>query len=55
MKIVELVTLAENKLMVLNGAMANAVQHGDTAEISRLEAVILETQETLDTLRGIAE
>jgi len=54
MKMTELITLAENKLMALNRDMSNATQQGDAAEITRLDGAIQETQRTLDALRGIA-
>ena len=53
MKIQDLITLAENKLMVLNNDMSNAVQRGDVEEITLLESLITETQATLDTLRAV--
>lgn len=52
MKIAELITLSENKLMALNNEMTGAVQRGDVAEIDRLDALIVETQQTIDTLKA---
>lgn len=54
MKMTDLITLAENKLMALNVEMATAVQHGDVDDITRIETQIAETQATLDTLRDVA-
>ena len=53
MKIPDLITLAENKLMVLNRDMATAVQLGEVEEIPAIEAKVVETQVTLDALRSI--
>jgi len=53
MKIIELITLAENKLMSFNQSMTTAVKEGNTEAIMFLEQKIEETQETLDRLRNI--
>lgn len=54
MKIEELITLAENKLMALNQSIATATAKGDTAALAALETEAAETQATLDDLRTIA-
>ncbi len=54
MKIQELITLAENKLIALNTEMSNAIQHGDVEAITRIETQVAETQNTLDTLRAMS-
>lgn len=54
MKITDLITLAENKLMALNGQMSTAIQSGDAEAITSIEALVTETQSTLDSLRGLA-
>lgn len=51
MKISELISLAENKLATLNQAIATAQAKGDADAIARLDAEVVETQETLDELR----
>ncbi len=52
MKIIELITLAENKLMALNQAIATATAKGDAEALARLDAEVAETQDTLDALRA---
>lgn len=52
MKITELITLAENKLMALNQAIATATSKGDAEALTRLDAEVAETQATLDSLRA---
>lgn len=54
MKIAELITLAENKLMALNAEMTNAIQRGDVDGITKIETQVAETQITLDSLRSLA-
>lgn len=53
MKIADLIVLSENKLMALNNEMAGAVQRGDVDEIKRIDALIAETQQTIDTLKAV--
>lgn len=53
MKIAELITLAENKLMALNDEMTNAIQRGDVDGITKIETQVAETQITLDYLKAI--
>lgn len=54
MKIIELITLAENKLMALNQAIATATSMGDAEALPRLDAEVAETQATLGALRELA-
>ena len=54
MKIADLITLAEHKLVALNNEMSVAVRLGEVDEITRLEGLVAETQQTLDTLRSAA-
>lgn len=53
MKIAELITLAENKLMALNQSIATATAKGDADALAALETEATETQATLDDLRGV--
>ena len=53
MKISELITLAENRLMVLNNAVFTAQTQGNAAELDRLNGEVVETQATLDSLRPL--
>ena len=53
MKIIELITLAENKLAALNQAMATAHRTGNVGAIPEIENEIAETQATLDELRNL--
>lgn len=53
MTIVELITLASNRLAALNGAHATAVALGDVERMAALEAEIAETQSTLDALHTL--
>lgn len=52
MKIEDLITLAENRLMALNNAVATATAVGDIETLARLESEVTDTQQTLDKLRG---
>lgn len=51
MKMSELMTLAENKLAVLNQAVSDAIVRGEVEALPALEAKVIETQSTLDSLR----
>lgn len=53
MKIAELITLAENKLMALNQSIATATAKGAAAALAALETEAAETQTTLDGLRCV--
>ena len=55
MKIIELITLAENKLAALNQAMATAHRTGNVGAIPEIENEIAETQATLDELRNLVQ
>jgi hypothetical protein len=55
MKISDLITLAENKLAVLNQAVADAILRGEADALPALEAKVIETQNTLNFLRQPAE
>lgn len=52
MKIAELITLAENKLAALNQAVSTATAVGDVERLTPLLLEIIDTQTTLDELRG---
>ena len=53
MKIADLITMAENRLAALNNEMATAIQHGFVDDVVRIEALVTETQTTLDALRSL--
>ena len=53
MNIQSLISLAENKLTVLNQAVVTAQQQGDTAALARLELEVVETQGTIDSLKSL--
>ena len=53
MKIIELITLAENKLAALNQAMATAHRTDNVGAIPEIEIERAETQATLDELRNL--
>lgn len=53
MKIADLITLAENKLAALNNEMSTAIAHGFVDDVVRIEALVTETQATLDSLRSL--
>jgi len=53
MKIEELVKLASQKLMRLNSQRSTAEAHGDLAGIDEVDALILETQDTLEKLNSL--
>jgi hypothetical protein len=54
MTIDDLIRLAENRLATINGAWATAFARGESEAVAKLEAEITQTQETLDTLRSVA-
>lgn len=49
----ELIRLMEARLSALNGARASAAAVGDLAQITRLDADVAQTQQTLDQLRTL--
>lgn len=53
MKIPDLITIAENRLMNLNQSMATTISQGDLETISLIEEQVLETQAMLDSLRQL--
>ncbi len=53
MTIAQLITLASNRLAMLNAARATAVALGHIDRLDPLDADIAETQATLDALRAI--
>jgi hypothetical protein len=53
MTIPQLITLAANRLAVLNSAHATAVVLGEVERIAVLDAEIAETQATLDALHTL--
>lgn len=53
MTIAQLITLAANRLTMLNNARATAVTLGHIDRLDVLDADIAETQATLDALRAI--
>lgn len=53
MKIAELITLTENKLMALNQAIATATAKGDAEALTMLDTEVAETQATLEQLKTL--
>lgn len=53
MTIQELIDLAQLRLNYLNSQKSAVVQTGNLAELSRIEAELAQTQETLNSLQGL--
>jgi hypothetical protein len=53
MKIDELIKLASQRLTRLNGQRATAESEGDLVAIDEVDALILETENTLEKLRSL--
>lgn len=53
MKVSDLITLLERRLVYLGTLRSSAAALGDIAQIERLDADMAETQETLNQLNGI--
>jgi hypothetical protein len=54
MTVNDLITLAENKLAALNQRRTTAHQLGDTSDMPKIDAEIVDTETTLSSLRAIA-
>ena len=50
----DLIRLMEARLAALNAARASAAAVGDLAQAILIDADVVKTQTTLDTLRGVA-
>jgi hypothetical protein len=53
MKIQDIIVLFENKLTALNNEKAMAITLGNFSEVLRLDSEISETQDSLNSLRGL--
>jgi hypothetical protein len=53
MTLSDLITIMTNRLASLNGARGSAVSVGDLVQVAKLDAEIVETQQTLDQLRSL--
>jgi len=53
MTIQELIDLAQLRLNYLNSQKSAIFQTGNIAELSRIEAELVQTQETLNSLQGL--
>lgn len=49
----DLVTLMANRLATLHNARSYSMSVGDLVQVAKLDAEIVETQQTLDQLRSI--
>lgn len=53
MSIEDLIRLMEARLAALNSARATAASVGDLAQVTRIDADVVQTQTTLDQLRTL--
>lgn len=53
MKISDLITILERRLVYLGSLRSSAVALGDLAQIERIDADAAETQETLNQLKAV--
>lgn len=53
MTINELILILSNQITALNNARTSAAAIGDVEQVAIIDAKILETQATLDTLKGL--